>query len=336
MATADVRPRSNVLRVIVVALVVLALCELAVRARADALVEPQLWSSPEQEYKAKQIDALAARGGASVVAIGSSAIDAAFDATKLAGSAPRPAYNAGTGGSSMAMVAGWGEFEAVPRLKPDTVVLGITTREFNPNDPQQAVFTRDFLASRAYRKASGSESALQVVERRAEDVSELFRYRTILRQPRYLENLIGLGDAPRDSKYALVNNAGQYINFISASYKNTPYKFKATALYKWELGAEEQATLTKLLRYLTTHVKHVLVVSMPITPVYVGWSPGGQADIDAVNALVRRQVDAAGAQFLDAGIWPTEFFADAGHVNGAGSARFMETINAELQRLGWR
>src|SRR5205085_12548229 len=112
--------------------------------------------------------------------------------------------------------------------------------------------------------------------------------------------------------------------------------FQATALYKWRIGPAEQATLTRLLTYLRGHVKHVLLVAMPVTPYYVEWSPGGQADITAFNTELRRQADANGAQFLDPGIWPTEFFADAGHLNVQGAARFTGALNSELQRLGWR
>jgi len=329
------------LRVLVVALAVLCLSEVAVRARADSLIEPQLWSAPEQTYKSDQISALAEKGGASLVAVGSSTVDAAFDAHKLTPSiSGRPSYNAATGGGSLPIIAGWSEFEVIPRLKPDTVIVGIVSREMNPNDPKQQGFTRDFLASRAFRHLNGTENAMQVVEQRVEDASALFRYRTILRQPRYIQNFLGFGDAPRNGSYAsVVNSAGQYTSFLPHGFHNTPAiekQFRSAGLYRWELGQTERGTLSHLLRYLRANVKNVLLVSMPITPVYVSWSPNGQADIDVFNAEMRRQADANGAKFLDTGVWPTDLFADPGHVNRAGSERFMDTINTELRRLGWR
>src|ERR1700759_3223755 len=98
MAVSVARPRARLVRVLVVALAVLCLAEIGVRARADALPEPQLWPSPEQTNKVDQINALAAKGGASLIGIGSSTVDAAFDPARLTPSAAatRPAYNAAT------------------------------------------------------------------------------------------------------------------------------------------------------------------------------------------------------------------------------------------------
>jgi hypothetical protein len=301
-----------------------------------------LWPSPEQTNKFEQIKTLASKGGASLIAIGSSAVDAAFDPSRLSpASVPtRPAYNAGTGAASLTITTGWSEFEAIPRLKPDVVVLGVTSRELNPNDPEQPTFTRDFLTSRGFKFVRGNESTMQTVERRLENASALFRYRTILRQPQYAESLLGIGEVPRDDSYRTKAN-GQRASYLAGHFDDTPLDamkkhFSSTALYKWKIGRGEQQTLSRLLKYLRAHVKHVLVVGMPVTPLYVEWSPGGQSDIDAFNAELQRQADGNGAQFLDGGVWPTEYFADAGHVNAQGAARFTATLNAELQRLGWR
>jgi len=340
MAESVVRPRARWLRVVVVVLAVFCMAEVTVRARADTLIEPQLWPSPEQTYKSQQIGALAANGGASLIAIGSSTVDAAFDADLLTPVADaRPAYNAATGGASLVISAGWSEFEAVPRLKPDTVVVGITSREMNPNDPQQDAFTHDFLSSRAFRYATGTENTMEVIERRVEDASALFRYRTILRQPQYMKNLLGIGNAPRDGSRASNDNGQRTMYLPRVLDKVTPdmkRHYTTTGLYKWELGRDEVGTLSRLLAFLDANVTNVLLVSMPITRYYVSWSPNGQADIDSFNAEMRGLADANGAKFLDAGVWPTELFADIGHLNRAGSARFMETINTELRSLGWR
>jgi hypothetical protein len=337
MASAAATQHARLPRVLLVAFVVLVLSEVVVRVRADALLEPDDWTIPEASFKEKQIDALAANGGASLVALGSSSIDVAFNPDQLTpGTSARPAYNAGIAGSSMAITAGWTEFQAVPRLKPDIAIVGITTREFNPNDSVTSNYTDEFIGSPKYRQASGTENAMERVERGAENASALFRYRTILRQPGYLWNLIGLGDAPVERGATRVSETGHKGIYVRATYTDKEAIYKGAALYRWEIGSSQRERLSHLLRYLRNNVAHVLVVNMPVSPVYVAWSPKGQADLDAVNALLRRLTAANDIEFLDAGVWPIELFADAGHVNGAGSKRFTEMIDTELQRLGWR
>jgi hypothetical protein len=305
--------------------------------RADALAEPRVWSIPEVEYKVDQVRTLSKTGGASLVALGSSAIDVALDPDQLSPRPGlRPAYNGGIGGSSIKITADWGELKAIPLLKPDVVIVGMTSREFNPNDPHANAFHQDFDRSPAIRELTDTDNALQRVERSAEDASALFKYRTVLRQPRYLWNLIGLGNAPRKRPYGQVSAAGHKVIYLKDTYADKEQLYKASALFRWELGRTERAKFTQLMEYLQANVKHVLVVSMPVTHDYIRWTPHGQADLDEVNAVLRRVAVATGAEFVETGVWPNELFADAGHVNAAGTARFTKMINAELARLGWR
>ena len=74
---------------------------------------------------------------------------------------------------------------------------------------------------------------------------------------------------------------------------------------------------------------------MPTTQDYVGLHPHGQPDVDTFNRVLQSTAQTHGAAFLNLGVWPNEQFADEGHVNGAGSDRFMIELNTELAKLGW-
>lgn len=336
-ATTLVPSRARWLRILVVALVVMCIAEAGLRARASVLPKPQLWNSPELDFKENQINALASRGGASIISVGSSVIDVAFDAHKLnLDPGTRPGYNAGTAGASIGTIDRWSELLAVPRLHPDTVVIGIVSRELNPNDSKQLSDERNFIASRAARHLDGTENVLAKAEQRLENWSALFRYRTAIRQPKYAENVVGIGHT--SVKYKLVNDVGQHIFLLHTSFTNTPAVrglISRQALFHWTVGVRQRATLARLVAYLHRTVRHVLVVSMPTTDVYVNLSPHGEGDIAEFNRVAQETAEAHGAAFLNLGTWSTDLFADPGHVNAAGSARFMDALQAELHRLGW-
>jgi len=202
--------RMRMEKILVVAVAVLALAELTVRARASTMPDPPRWSAPEIDYKEAQVERLQARGGASVVFLGSSVIDAAANPTLVASpGAARPPYNAGFGGGSVRMINTWATKVAVPRLKPDVVVLGLASRDLNPNDPEQVRLEQDFVAARAVKELTGRASSLDRAERRLERSSALFKYRSQLRRPQFFANFVGVGHAPRrGSRPATTSDGG--------------------------------------------------------------------------------------------------------------------------------
>ena len=198
-------------------------CSKALRMRASALPAPLTWASPNLDRKIEQIDALSERGGASVVFLGSSAVDSSLDpsALKLAKS-NRPAYNASVRGGTIAMVSHWARTVVVPRLRPDVVVLGVASRELDENGAFMSAIERKYFDAPAVRHVDGTENALQIAERRLESASTLFRYRTTIRDPRYLPALLGVGDAPAETGVeADVADDGQLQRFENRPYRKT-------------------------------------------------------------------------------------------------------------------
>ena len=124
--------------VVIVVGAVLGLVEAAVRARSSVFPPPPRWVGPEMPLKERQIEFLERFGGASVAFVGSSVVDVAVDPSALPrGEDERASYNASTGAGSLRMIATWTRVLAVPKLRPDVVVLGIISRELNANDPEQ-------------------------------------------------------------------------------------------------------------------------------------------------------------------------------------------------------
>jgi hypothetical protein len=284
--------------------------------------------------KEEQIAELSAHGGASVVFMGSSTMDAAADASgfHITG-ATRPLYNGSTGAGSMGMIDIWGRLVAVPRLHPDVIVLGVVSRELNPNDAQQAGYDADFMRCKAVRRLLGTETLLERVERHAEATSDLVKYRSVLRQPRRVWDTVRTGKFRSGEFGEIVAADGQYQGFLAHHVQDsgvTTASLRETVLRDFEIGDQQVRTLRQMLDAFTREGIRVVVVNMPVARVYVDAHPRGEAGYRAAAEVVRGEALHAGAQFVDLGPWPDAMMADMGHVNAAGVRRFTEALTPAL------
>lgn len=325
---------ARVRRVGLTAAVVVLAIEASVRLVADQLPIPQLWSAPEMPVKEAQMDELARDGGASIVFLGSSTMDAAADASafEIPG-ASRPAYNASTGAGSMRTIDIWGRMVAIPRLRPDVVVIGVVSRELNPNDAQQALNEANFMDSTATRRLLGDETLLQRVERRVASVSAIVEYRSVLRQPRRVWDTLFTGEFRSGEFGEVVASDGQYEGFLDQRLADTDITadlVRRTLLRDFEIGADQVHTLRRLLAELAGQNLRVLVVNMPVADVYVAAHPDGEAGYRRAVEVVRLEAERTGARHVDIGPWPDELMADMGHVNAAGARRFTAELTPIL------
>jgi hypothetical protein len=74
----------------------------------------------------------------------------------------------------------------------------------------------------------------------------------------------------------------------------------------------------------------VVVIDMPVSNVYVGWHPGGEATYDAATTRLDATAAAAGARVLRPGVWSERYFSDPFHLNGAGAARLTAVLARQL------
>ncbi|HEU5082085.1 MAG TPA: hypothetical protein VFU14_02005 [Acidimicrobiales bacterium] len=307
-------------RVLLGVLLAVLVAEGAVRAAADRLPDPQRWSTPETQYK---VDQIAGRAGVRTVAVGSSVVDVALDPEALG----PDAYNAALGAASIGMVDTFTRQVVVPRLDPEVVVVGVSSRELNRNAPEQRRIEADFLDAPAVRELLATESTLDTAERVAGEVSALVRYRSVLRDP---ESWLDPQPAWDDT---VTSADGLYLGFLEESYEAGPAvlrRLRRGPLHAFEVGDRQVATLRALLSDLRSQGRRVLLVATPVTRDYVDLLPGGQADHERFTALAERVARRAGAEFVDAGVWPERLMADPLHVNRAGVQRFSDLIATAL------
>lgn len=314
--------------VVIIVLAVFGLIEAAVRARASVLPPPSRWVGPEMPLKERQIDALRRRGGASVMFVGSSVVDVSVDPSALQGRA-RPAYNASTGAASIGMISTWTRLFASPRLRPDVAVLGLISRELNPHDPEQRRLNRQFAAAPAVRHLVGTESFTQKLERNAQRYSALVRYRSSLRQPKYLPALLGLRKVGSGEYGSLVAPDGQYQGFLRREYNATPrvVRLFREALVRYEVGEAQRRTLRDLIAALRRTADRVVVVNMPVTSDYVEAHPNGEDDYRRYTRVLEAETERADVRYVDMGVWPAVYFADPAHLNARGSGRITSMLD---------
>ena len=303
-------------------LLALTMLELLVRIDAHNLPDPQLWSTPETQFK---VDQIRARGHADTVVVGSSIVDVGLDPTRLGTNA----YNGSLGAASIGMVAAFTRGVVLPELDPQTIVVGISSRELNANVPALPGIERRFLSSPGARHALGTETLLDRADRVLSDVFYLSRYRTALRKPD-----TWFGNAKPEWDGTITRSDGMYLGFLTESYHDEPAvlaRFRNGALHDFQLGAEEMATLRSLLVDMHAQGRRVLLLAVPVSQDYIDAYPNGIDDHDRFLAAVQTLADETGAGFLSAGVWDRSLMADPLHSNGAGNKRLSSMAAAALR-----
>ncbi len=317
--------------------VVLLIAELAVRVRADVLPARAVWANPEMQAKELELDRLQDRVPASVVFLGSSAMDVAIDPSALR-TPPSGGlrYNAAAMGSTMQITSTWARYVVVPTVRPDVVVLGVTSRELN-GSPEQDRIDAQFVNAPAVRHLLGMETLLERAERRAEEWSALFKYRTVLRERRAVGALFGLNAVKREFEDGeIVAPDGQVVAYLGRQYRLRPGAelfFTRGTLANFHVGAEQRAFLGELLSFLESRTRHIVVLNMPTTQVYVDYHPRRRADWDDYRTALKQEASRVGATYLEGGIWPLKYFADPAHLNERGSIRLTRIVDDALGRV---
>lgn len=315
---------------ILTALVVLALAEIGVRVISPKFGPLNWWNDWEATRKVEVMDKLAAKGGASVVFVGSSMMNAAADPllfSKLTGSG-RPAFNAALNGAGTRLLDLWTLDVVVPRLRPKVVVIGLSSRELNDLGG---------ASEQAYRSVRGSPGGRSVAPNlsptewllRIGDRSAIVRYRDRLRHP------ATLFDTPRGAGSASVGPLGTLTAlrlFEHATYRNELF-FKNVVprtLARFSTGGITLTALRHLIQELKASRIGVVLVEMPITQDAVDAHPRGAQDYRTFEQIVGTLASDS-TRLIDAHAWfqGTVEFADPFHLNGTGRAHFTRQLHTE-------
>ena len=308
--------------------------DLAVRAAVPHLQPFNAWADWEATNKVDAMDALARRGGASIVLAGSSMMNAAGDPVAIGKelSVSRPVFNASLNGAGPQLMELWLMNVVVPRLKPRVVVLGVSSRDLNDRGVSSAEAYRSVRRSYGGRSVASDLSVTERIERFAERASAVVRYRSLLRQPsRWFR------DEPRKAA-ASVTPLGvpHAIRFLDHPYKikDDFYPRIVPRMYStFKIGGVATRSLDRLVRALVAAKVRVVLVEMPISQDVYPVHPNGLDDYLAFERALARIGSASNARVLNlVPAFPsTEPFGDPLHVNSLGRARFTRLLVEALR-----
>lgn len=309
-------------RTVIVVIIVLVVGELVSRVLAGGLPNPE-WNFAQTDRKVEQMQALAAAGeNVDVVLLGNSSVNAGFveeDLERLGGF--ETVFNAGLDGSSVRQMEDWALNVVVPLLEPETVVIGLTSRDLNDASLSNAEVFNNYVNSRGRARFLGEETAGQRLNRALSDVSALVRISPFIRDP---ASLITQYDpnGPATGEFVLPQEeyAPRAIDIT---------RTRERALNDFTVGGIEIESLDRLVTALQDDGIRVVIMEMPF--IEDDWLPlhgNGAEDYLAYRAALLDFVDARGLDFVDmtAFDWTTNEFYDFLHVNSAG----IELINAML------
>ncbi len=341
----------------------LLVTELAVRSIEDWLPVSQAGDAAEVELKWDQVVALDEAGEPTdVVFLGSSAMDAAIDPETWAAASvayPHP-YNAALLGQPFDSMRRWAGDFVLPRTDPALIVVGVTPFDV----PQIDILdTSRAIVEKLFDDAMDrlEEGALSRADRRLADRSAIVRHRASFRSPMHLvraarDRVTGEDKPKQDSLQPvklvdgtivarteevwaqhLMRDRGGVANYWGFT-EPIPLGFTFDDPVEQQIFRSSQTTATQLrgFRDVADEAGADLVFVIPPTlpDAYTPFT-GSQAATDAAEQHVRDVAADLGVPVLDFTEmeYPANHFADAVHLNKAGSIRFSQDLAAAVDDL---
>jgi hypothetical protein len=323
---------NRITRGVVVAAVTLLALEAGVRAIDSALPEINAWREPIVAAKVKQMDALGAMGPTDVVLAGSSQMLFAADPAMLESlQVPWNAYNAALWGAPPVVNEHWLTEVVFPRLRPRTVVIGVSPLDFIEPVADAA---QTYFKSSAVR-----EDWLGGIERRVSKVSALVRHRRDLRSPKAVYDAVvrRMRGQPGPSVPAAgIDNSGRLPCCDELTFNPEVVDISTRELLEqvdrdgWELSDKQLAAFNRTVATLAAQGAEVLVVDMAISSPLIDVLGTGR--YTAYQTLLRREAQTLRVPVLDmaGGLDRTTFFFDYDHVNRAGANVFNTVVARAL------
>lgn len=307
--------------ILAVALVIVVLADVVVSAVGSQLRRPLYWPTWELQHKYDAISS--AHPPYQIVFVGDSVLDSAADPS-LMPALHGTAFNASLAGEPLPVLEDWATRIVVPRFHPSTVVLGLNINVLSDPNHDQAGLVQLFQRSRPVAVAEGRGDVLDHLDGWLNAHVGIYKYRSVLRQP---------------FKQTSTGGTPIYNPPLSASGWNEGFRAgvqsaAAAALDQealtWQLDPARLSVFSEFVSKLHDEGVKVDFVMMPVSSAYLSDLPGGRPSYEAAVSDMVQRADAAGAQVLQTGEWPAQFFADASHLNGAGAAHFSTWIDQKL------
>lgn len=312
---------------------IFAMLEIGIRVMAPSLPEPNNFPHNNMEAKYSQMIDIAARGEDVAVAfVGSSPVDDGFDPEIFNRSSDGlTSFNASIpGGVSTKAWRWWTNEVILPVLKPEVVVIGVSSVDVNSGHPDR--FWGPLTTSGGYRDVQSARDggSVQRITRFLEQNVAVLRYRSVLRNPVQL-----IADFGADRPEALVVGPyGGKLPIPDVQYNNSEARLtglREAFLRTFQLDGPNLDELVGLIEDLEAQSIPVLVVNMPVTEDYIRIHPGGESEYQEYVATLASISRSHGSEFVDLGQsgLPTDLFEDPFHLNADGA----EILSTELARM---
>lgn len=335
--------RRRLAGVVGIAVVLVLLTELAVRAVEPALPTPTGWPDLATATKVTQLEREADRGCTDVVFVGNSMsrdafVPPVFEDVDPAG---RSSYNASLDAASPALLLRWVRDEVLPRTDPATVIIGVASFDLNDAAATPAAARRSF--DEAPYTATGAMAQVEATFTRA---LALVRNREALRDPGAVIAAVGdriegeEAERPDPSGIPGVLAAeGHGVSRRDLEFRPAPStvdRLRQQFLDPFEIGGDQRDALRRLVEAVAASGAQPVVVALPVTDDYVAAHPAGRADIRSFRTALEAALAGTTAVLVDAPDQPESAFADTHHLNGAGADRLSAALPGLLRDHGIR
>lgn len=333
--------RRTWLGLVVGLLAVLLAAETTARVLEPRLPEPGDWFSPEAARLVREMDDAAATGVHSdVLVTGSSQagrdVVPAVVSAELGRDAVVHNVSLAKGGQAL-MMQRWLLDVAVPRLRPDTVVWGISSLDFNPARRSESIGRYESV--RATRSG-----AFGAADRALARTSALARNRAALRDLGPMLQVVAgrdLSDAlpDRAPPQAITFTPGRTRSLTGARRERMLAREAAQTaqgpLRDFQVGRDEIGAFRRTLRSLRDAGIRVHVAIMPVQRGYVDAHPNGADDYVAWRRAVLRAARAEGVPISDhTDAFASDAFIDFEHLGPSSAREFSRMIAAEIRPGG--
>jgi hypothetical protein len=320
------------LKLLAIVIVLVLIAELLTRLIDSHLPAPLQWDTYETQRKVQQIDALAQKGGADMVYVGSSIVDVGIDPATVDRQFGRrvTSYNAGLVSSIPRMTTDWTEDVVVPKLHPKVVVLGLSSYDLGAEDPNRTVFLNSYLASSGARQVMHTNDPIQNVNQWLGQHSALWFHKAQLRDPATVLHALEGHTPAQDPEAAAVapdgrQTLGQYTRYnpnISVD------------LQGWRLGSKDIDAVRQLIAFDSARHITTVLVDMPVTKQLVDQMPHGESSYRVFTNEVAAIGSATHSPVLnDADIRDQALFYSDVHLNHTGAELFSIALGDALKKI---
>lgn len=316
--------RTRVVTFAICTVLALGAGELIAGVLGPRLHDAPLFHSTEADLKVEQMQS---RSDVDVVFVGSSVVGVAAEPSVVEAATGATVYNASLAAASPPLLSVWLDDVILPELEPSVVVIGLTSYDFYAD--QGDTFRDAFLESRGHRMLTGDESLMDRADRFMYQRSNLWRYRSDLRDPYTILEALA-GGVVSDDWAEITDDDGHLMP------AEVPGGFDKGGpdLSAWTIDADATDDLRQMIESATAAGSRVVLVGMPAIDPYIALHPGGEADFAEYETAIRSVAADADVPLLFYDDRDLSMFNDRVHMNAAGATAFSERVAEDLRRLG--